>query len=79
MVMINIMINICFLESIDSPKPQCFYGIYDTKKWKVQESNLRPFARQASALPAELTFHALIVSINIVSVNPFFYFSCVGA
>ncbi len=32
MVMINIMINICFLESIDSPKPQCLYGIYDTKK-----------------------------------------------
>ena len=27
------------------------------KKWKVQGSNLRPFARQASALPAELTFH----------------------
>ena len=29
----------------------------DIPKWKVQGSNLRPFARQASALPAELTFH----------------------
>ena len=31
------------------------------KKWKVQDSNLRPFARQASALPAELTFHRYLL------------------
>ena len=28
--------------------------------WKVQGSNLRPFTRQANALPAELTFHIMI-------------------
>ena len=29
------------------------------KKWRQQDSNLRPFTRQANALPAELCLHVL--------------------
>ena len=45
-------------------------------EWKVQGSNLRPFTRQANALPAELTFHVLsneLYYIKLISNIQVFY------
>ena len=35
---------------------------FTNQKWRQQDSNLRPFTRQANALPAELCLHESILT-----------------
>lgn len=52
--------NQCMLQRNDQEQYICLEFLY--KKWRQQDSNLRPSTRQADALPAELCLHEMIIN-----------------
>ena len=48
-------------ENIAVVRETTKFSVYGSKWWRILDSNQRPLARQASALPTELTLHRDII------------------